>query len=253
MKHHSVRSKKIFYSFLLTSFLSGCASHIDNAEIDSPDEVNDPLEPLNRCVHYLNMGLDFAIVKPLAYVYRWTTPEALRSGITNFYTNLGAPINFANHLLQGRPEDAGNTIIRFVTNSTQGILGFFDPATEFGFPLKETGFNDTLNVWGINTGPYLVLPLFGPSSFRGSVGLVGDYYLQPYNHYFMNSSHNDDWISWTLTGVDVVRQREALIETIDDLVANSLDTYVTFRSIYFQKQAYRVTELNSNVGCAEEK
>lgn len=217
----------------------------DNILEDNENLVNDPLEPLNRGIYFINMGIDGLIVKPIALLYRHILPEPVRNSVGRFYINLHAPVSLANHLLQGQPKRAGNTLVRFSINTTLGVLGLFDIAEGFGFKSKETGFGDTLGIWGVNTGPYLMIPALGPSSFRGTVGIVGDFFLQPYNYYFMNSTHNDDWISWTLTGVDLTHQRNLYLESIDELVANSIDPYVTFRSVYFQQQQHQLNELRA--------
>lgn len=205
--------------------------------------VNDPLEPLNRGIYFINRGIDSVILKPIALVYRLVIPESVRNSVGHFYVNIHSPISFSNHLLQGNPSRANNSLIRFAINSTMGILGLFDAAETFGYKSNETGFGETLGVWGVNTGPYLMLPALGPCSFRGAAGIGGDYLLQPYNYYFMTSTKKDDWASWTLLGVDLVHQRNLYIESVDELIANSIDPYVTFRSIYFQQQQHRLNEL----------
>lgn len=216
--------------------------------IDDPDtavEINDPLELLNRGVYFVNMGVDGLIMKPLAITYRFILPDPVRESVGNFLTNLHAPVTLANHLLQGQPKRAGTTVIRFVMNSTLGILGLFDAAETFGFKKNETGFSETLGIWGVNTGPYLILPVLGPSCFRGAAGLGGDYFLQPYNYYFFHANDDEQWISWGITGTNMVHQRNEVLETVDDIVENSLDTYVTFRSLYFQLQEHRLKELRA--------
>lgn len=216
-------------------------------EEDAPPTppINDPLEPLNRGIYFINMGIDGIIMKPLALAYRHLLPDPVRSSIGHFYVNINSPVSFANHLLQGQPERAGNSLIRFAINTTLGILGLFDAAETFGFMPKDTGFGDTLGIWGVNTGPYLMLPALGPCSLRGTVGKVGDFFLQPYNYYFMTTTPDDDWASWTLTGVNLVHQRNLYLESIDELIANSIDPYVTFRSIYFQQEQHQLNELRS--------
>lgn len=235
----------------LTSATQDKISDQEQGAVGSPNDgadaaVNDPLEPLNRGIYFLNMGIDGIVLKPLALAYRLILPEAVRNSVGHFYVNIHSPVSFSNHLLQGQAGRAGNSLVRFVINSTMGILGLFDAAETFGYKSNETGFGETLGVWGVNTGPYLMLPALGPSSFRGTTGLVGDFFLQPYNYYFMTSTHNDDWASWTLTGVDLVHQRSLYIESVDELVANSIDPYVTFRSIYFQQQQHRLNELKNH-------
>ena len=136
-------------------------------ESEEEEESNDPLEPLNRFFYGINLMLDVAFLKPLAEVYRAVAPEPVRNGVRNVLDNLFAPVVFLNHILQGEAERATVTLGRFLMNSTIGCLGLVDAATEFGHPGYDTDLNQTLAVWGVETGPYLVLPLIGSSSFRG--------------------------------------------------------------------------------------
>lgn len=217
--------------------------NVDDA--DSAIEINDPLEPLNRGVYYINMVVDGLVMKPLAIAYRLLLPEPVRNSVGNFLTNLNAPVSFANHLLQWQPKRAGTTAFRFLVNSTLGVVGFLDVAEMMGYKKNETGFSETLGIWGVNTGPYLILPILGPSSFRGAAGLGGDYFLQPYNYYFFNASDDDQWISWAITGTNMVHQRNEVLEAVDEVEASSLDTYVTFRSLYFQLVEHRLKQLRA--------
>lgn len=206
------------------------------------DDENDPFEPLNRTIYFMNSIVDAIVLKPLAITYRLVLPEEVRNGVGNAFANLAAPITSLNHLLQGEPSRAGTALVRFGLNSTIGILGLFDAAKELGIEGIETNFNETLGVWGVNTGPYLMLPLIGPSSFRGTVGLGADYFTQPLN-YFVNTHHDNQDIAYSLLGLELVHQRNLVLEAVDDLEATSLDMYASLRSIYFQKQQYRLSKL----------
>lgn len=218
----------------------GDADEDNEDNIETGTEINDPLEPLNRLVFIVNKGVDGLIMKPLAIAYRLVLPEPVRNSVGNFYTNINSPVSFANHLLQGTPKEAGNSLARFVINSTVGILGLFDAAETFGFKSNETGLSDTLGVWGVNTGPYLILPALGPSSFRGVVGIGGDYFTQPYN-YLLNDA--DSSVSWIVTGIDLTHQRNLVLEKVDELSDSALDLYAAVRSIYFQSQKHRLEKL----------
>ncbi|MBX9805280.1 MAG: VacJ family lipoprotein [Alphaproteobacteria bacterium] len=207
---------------------------------------NDPLEPLNRVVFGINDFLDIAILRPVAEIYRAIMPEPVRKGVTNILDNSYSPIVFVNHVLQGSPERATVTLFRFLVNSTLGVLGTIDLSSELGFSRYDTGFNETLTKWGLDTGPYLVLPLIGPSSFRGTAGFVGDYYADPLNWFFTSSQHRDERYLLTVRyGIAIVSEREKVIETIKNIKDGSLDYYVTMRSIYFQRQAYMAEKLKS--------
>ena len=229
-------------ALLLTTFLTVPA--FAESDISDAATINDPLEPFNRVIYAVNGVIDGIIVKPLAIAYRLGLPEPVRDSVGNIIRNIKSPITFTNHLLQGEPGRAFTSLGRFVVNTTVGILGFFDAATELGLPGEETSFSETLGIWGVNSGPYLIVPVIGPSSARGLVGMGGDYFMQPYNYYFNgDSQHGDSWVPVAISGVDAVHQRNLVLETVDDVVANSADPYATFRSAYFQNQDYRIKKL----------
>lgn len=233
---------------LLLLNILACPVFADSqVEIDSPSkvlEINDPLEPLNRAVYAVNGVIDGLVMKPLAIAWRLVLPQPVRDSAGHVFANLKAPITFTNNLLQGQPKRAATTVGRFVINTTVGILGIFDAAAEIGLPGEETTFNETLGVWGVNTGPYLIVPIIGPCSFRQVAGMGADYFMQPYNYYFNgDSQHNDSWVPVAISGVEAVHQRNLVLESVDDVVENAADPYATFRSAYFQYQTYRVKKL----------
>ena len=209
----------------LAAALGGCAT------MQQPGEVYDPIEPVNRAVFSFNMVLDRFILEPVARGYRFITPEAARRSVANFLANLRSPVILANDALQGERERAGITLGRFMINTTLGVAGLFDPATTFGYPRHEEDFGQTLGVWGVPAGPYLMLPLLGPSNGRDTTGRVGDYFMNPLNFCCINE---DERLG--LFGVTAVSEREANIELLDDLRANSIDLYATIRTIYSQKR-----------------
>jgi phospholipid-binding lipoprotein MlaA len=214
---------------LLTACLNGCAT---TGGPPSSQEVADPIEPVNRAVFSFNMFVDRIVLEPVARAYRFVTPEAARRSVANFLANLRSPVIFANDALQGERERAGITLGRFMINTTLGVAGLFDPATAFGYPRHEEDLGQTLGVWGVASGPYLMLPLLGPSNGRDTVGKVGDYLINPLNYCCLNQ---DERLG--LFGVTAISEREANIELIDDLRANSIDLYATIRTIYTQKRA----------------
>lgn len=224
------------------------AEHVVGAEGESAGDEgpNDPLELLNRFFYTVNFILDVAFLRPLAEVYRAVAPEPVRNGVRNVLDNLFAPVVFLNHILQGEAERATVTLAQFLMNSTIGCLGMVDAASEFGHPRYDTDLNQTLAKWGIQTGPYLVLPLIGPSSFRGAIGFAGDYYSQPLTLYLINRHHHKHryWLR-IRDGMDLLSHREKVIDTLDNLEKNSLDLYVALRSIYFQRQKYMEENLKS--------
>lgn len=217
-------------------------------------EINDPLEPVNRLVFGINRVLDTVILKPVATIYQTILPQPIRTGVGNFIQNLYTPIYCLNHLLQGHPDAALVTFMRFTINTTIGVGGLVDICSEMGFNETPVTFSDTLGVWGVDTGPYLMLPIFGPYTFRGTAGLAADYYSNPFNYYLMHKEHcKHRWLSdaWMIS--ESIDNRSKLMETIDDLEKNSADYYSTVRSIHFQIQKYKVSLLKAHVPFAKNK
>lgn len=194
-------------------------------------EANDPLEPFNRAMLDFNLALDKAVLKPVAFVYKEGLPDPIQTNIHNFLENLRGPVIFANDLMQGEWDRAGNTLLRFAMNSTIGLAGINDFATEAGIPKHDEDFGQTTAVWGVDSGPYLVLPIFGPSNPRDGVGMLVDSLIDPF--------------TWTTPGefrlgVTVTRavdKRARNYDAIDDLEKNSLDLYAAIRSLYRQRRA----------------
>lgn len=214
----------------------------DDAYVD-PSELKDPLEPLNRGIFAINDRLDGAIIRPVAQVYADIAPKPIRDSVTNFMDNLWFPVNFVNFILQGRMEQAGISLFRFLLNTTMGVGGVLDPAAEFGLEKENTGLGDTLGSWGVEPGPYLMLPLFGPSTFRHTLGFFADQTLHPLALWVRNKkAHQNDnkhhqWWHWYVgkQALEFVSTRADLLETLDGLQKNSLDYYVAVRSLYGQK------------------
>lgn len=213
----------------------------DDSIIDG--EMIDPLEPLNRFTFAVNDYADGAAIKPVAHLYEDVTPEEVRKGVTNFTDNLCFPINFVNFLGQGRFEHAGHSVARFFVNTILGVGGIFDPATEvFGLKKEKTGFGETLGSWGMHAGPYLVLPLYGPSSFRGGIGKAADYFGHPLYLATINKkvhkrhNHHHQYYHWYIgTGImDAINLRQQYLKTLDDLKAESIDEYEARKSLYTQ-------------------
>src|SRR5690606_17333861 len=139
----------------------------------------DPWEPFNRRVHRFNDVVDRYVASPLAHAYVDVVPRPVRLGVRNFFSNLGQPVNALNALLQGKPAEAGKALARFVMNSTLGVVGIFDPASDAGLPYSSEDFGQTLGTWGWERSRYVELPLFGPRTVRDVFGLVGDAPLAP--------------------------------------------------------------------------
>jgi phospholipid-binding lipoprotein MlaA len=216
--------------------LGGCASvPNDPEERKAYYETNDPIEPVNRAIFSFNQGLDAVILKPVASVYKQVLPQTLQDGIRNFLNNLRTPLILANNLLQGDIDGAHQTIARFITNSIIGIGGFGDPAGDLGVKYRSEDFGQTLGVWGMGEGPYLMLPIFGPSNPRDLIGLVVESVADPIDIWADNTDRDAIPISrLLLRGID---RRAGNLKTIDELEKSSLDFYATVRSLYRQVRA----------------
>jgi len=216
--------------------LSGCATVPDDPDARAAyDEINDPLEPMNRYFFEVNYAIDELILKPWAGWYYVALPKFARDGVRNALNNLQSPIVFFNDLLQGEPERAGITLARFVINSTLGLAGLIDVAREMGLVYHDEDFGQTLAVWGADEGPYLVLPLLGPSNPRDAVGIAVDTVMDPF---FWIARHYDvNYMLYIRAGLDVVDARSRNLETLDEIRRNAIDYYATIRSLYRQDRA----------------
>lgn len=197
-------------------------------------EDNDPLEPLNRSIFWINEVIDIFFLERLAAMYNGVVPELVRERVGYVLRNLSEPIVFANNLLQGDIEDAGDTLGRFVVNSTFGLAGIFDVSTDWGLPYKKEDFGMTLASWGVEPGPYLVLPILGPSNVRDTVGRIGDYAFDPINWWAYTTDH--ELYSNIRTGVQVLDAKADILEILEDLRRNSIDYYASIRSWYFERR-----------------
>jgi len=215
-----------------TLLLSGCATppKDDPAALEAFNQANDEAEPFNRTVFDVNMALDKAILKPIAFVYKEGVPMEGRQAVGSFLSNLRTPVIFANDLMQGEWDRAWTTLVRFAANSTFGIGGLVDVAQDMGFQKHDEDFGQTLAVWGVQEGPYLMLPLFGPSNPRDAVGRVVDMVLDPLTWYA------PDWASYSRFGLTAVHSRAEHYDELNDLEKSSLDFYAAIRSLYRQKR-----------------
>jgi phospholipid-binding lipoprotein MlaA len=204
-------------------------------------EANDPLEPTNRKVFKFNMALDRNVMKPVAKAYRKTFPAFVRNSLRNFLDNIAFPQTFINDVLQGKPGRAAETAMRFFVNTVAGVFGFFDVAAQYGLPAHKEDFGQTLAVWGVTEGPYLMIPFLGPHSARHAAGRVGDELLDPLT-YVAPGGWQYRVASITSTVIDIVDTRARNIEALEDLERNSLDLYATIRSLYRQNRASKIRD-----------
>ena len=196
-------------------------------------KINDPVEKANRYIFKFNQGVDNVVLKPVTGIYR-ILPKFIRSGVHNFLHNLKTPVILANNILQGDPARASDTLIRFVINTTIGIGGVRDQASSWGIDPHTEDFGQTLAVWGIGEGPYLMLPILGPSNPRDTVGKVVDYLVDPITWLARNT--DEDWFPITRTVVNTVDTRDRLWDALEDLEKSSIDYYAAVRSLYRQQR-----------------
>ena len=227
---------------LLLVFTSGCTTLVSNpADPDyalARQELRDPLEPINRAIFKFNDGADKFLLKPVAKGYKAITPKPVRKGISNALSNLTEPRNIINNFLQGKFGDGIGSTYRFLTNSTIGILGLFDVASAMGVEKTPEDFGQTLGAWGVKPGPYLVLPLLGPSSLRDGTGTGIDLLGLRTNKRIADDSS----VEVGLTTTNVVDTRASLLGATD-LLDSQLDPYLFLRNAY---QAERIRVLYDN-------
>lgn len=228
-------------TWVLAAFLfltAGCATMPDPNDAEAVAEyikVNDPAEPANRAIFEINRGLDGALLKPVAKFYRDVTPQYFQDRINDLLNNLRSPVIFFNDLLQGELKRAMATAVRFVVNSTFGLLGLNDIATDMGLEGHNEDFGQTLAVWGMPEGPYVVLPLFGPSNPRDTIGIIVDFLADPFNIWAGNTDR--DYAIWARSGTRAVDLRAIHMEALDSVEKTSLDFYASIRSLYRQRRA----------------
>jgi len=227
----SKQSKKNIVLLVCILFLTGCG---EKSTVDGEPQIYDPAEEVNRVTMDVNEVVDKAILEPVAKGYRYGTPRALRIAIANFLRNLKSPVIIGNELLQGDLTGAGNATARVVINTLAGFGGILDLAADGGIPYEPEDFGQTLAKWGFGNGPYVVLPLLGPSTFRDATGRLVDSYADPLRIYLFNTG--EERLHYIRIGSEVISQREELLDVIDDLRRNSFDYYAAVRSAYYQNR-----------------
>jgi phospholipid-binding lipoprotein MlaA len=211
--------------------LGGCATLPPGSKPDPRDRF----ERANRSVYTFNKAIDHAILRPVARGYVKVTPQPLRRGISNFLANIDYPITIINDALQGKVHDSLSDVARFGINTVVGVGGLFDPATHWGFEKHDEDFGQTLGKWGVHPGPYLMLPIFGPSTVRDAPAKVVDHFTSP-KTYLLNT-HEDLAVSV----VGVVDKRAGLLDT-DHLIDNAYDPYAFLRNAWLQRREYQVRD-----------
>jgi phospholipid-binding lipoprotein MlaA len=200
-------------------------------------DANDPFEPVNRSVFQVNTALDSALIEPASNAYAAVTPEFARTGVRNVFTNLNRPVVFANAVLQGEMEDAGYVLNSFFVDTVFGLGGLFALAEADGVPQPAEDFGQTLAVWGVPDGPYLMLPLLGPSTVRDATGRFVDRYPHPFN---WNADFSSSDEAWALRGLNGIDQRARAQNAMDTLDRTAIDPYVQLRSAWRQNRERQI-------------
>lgn len=218
--------------------VAGCATTGQRANLDP----RDPYESFNRGVWDFNQGADKVIIKPATTVYRAVTPVPARRGISRVFANLLEPLHFINNLLQGKPRRAVNALGRFVVNTTIGVGGLADHATDLGLPDTSEDFGQTFAVWGARKSPYLVLPILGPSTVRDAAGTAVQFAVDPLPIALDEIGASGE-IKAGATVLRVVNARSKLIDSgVDAVLETSADSYATARDAYFQQREVAITD-----------
>lgn len=217
---------------VMVACVAACASSATEQH-----EYDDPFEGYNRAMFSFNYQVDKYVIKPVAEGYRAVTTPFIRERISSVIDNLKEPVSAGNHLLQADPEASVKSLSRFVINSTLGLVGMFDVAEGWGLPKDKTTFNETFAKWCIPQGPFIVLPLLGPSTPRAATGMALDFVFDPVYWATYQDANVHDKASWGYAIAQGITAREAALDILDDLERNSVDFYATMRSAYLQNQS----------------
>jgi phospholipid-binding lipoprotein MlaA len=232
-------------ALFLVAALSGCAHappKTDTAAYEAYQAQNDPIEPTNRFFYAVNDRIDRYAFKPVAQGYVAITTQGIRNHVGDFVGNIGEPARMVNFMFSGKSRDAGTSLVRFVLNSTIGIGGIFDPAGALGYKELDTDFGLTLAEWGVPPGPYLYLPVFGPSGARDVWYIPVQFFATPMELAPESTALND--FGWAQNGLHLINTRAEYIQPIDQIRATALDPYATFRSLYRQSRVSELQEIN---------
>lgn len=244
-----MRLRTLGLAIAALALLAGCASRPDADDPEGLAEFqqrNDPLEPLNRVGFQIHEAIDRAVLEPAARGYRFVVPAPARTGIQNVLANLRTPVVLANDLLQGSGDRARITLGRFMVNSTLGLAGIVDISREWGVAGHSEDFGQTLAVWGVGEGPFLFIPILGPSNPRDLVGTAAGFALDPLA--YAGQGAVVDALNLTRTGLTILDVREGLLETVEQVRETSLDPYATFRSGYRQRRNAAINNREPQLG-----
>jgi phospholipid-binding lipoprotein MlaA len=228
---------------LLGGALTGCATRPPADDPEALEEfraTNDPIEPWNRAMYDVHQAIDTVVLRPVAVGYRAVVPGPVRTGVVNVLSNLRSPVILINDALQGETQRFGTTLGRFLLNTTLGVGGILDVAEDLGLPEHGEDFGQTFAVAGVEEGPYLFIPILGPSNPRDLLGYAADIAADPFTWLTFGNRDLAETLQYIRAGATVVSTRESLLDTLDDVQRTSLDPYATLRSAYRQRRAREI-------------
>jgi phospholipid-binding lipoprotein MlaA len=228
---------------LLGGTLTGCATRPPADDPEALEEfraTNDPIEPWNRAMYDVHQAIDTVVLRPVAVGYRAVVPGPVRTGVANVLSNLRSPVILINDALQGETQRFGTTLGRFLLNTTLGVGGILDVAEDLGLPEHGEDFGQTFAVAGVEEGPYLFIPILGPSNPRDLLGYAADIAADPFTWLTFGNRDLAETLQYIRAGATVVSTRESLLDTLDDVQRTSLDPYATLRSAYRQRRAREI-------------
>ncbi len=231
--------KALFLTTLICISLGACVSTkaaSESKQVQVTEQNGDPFESVNRSIYQFNFKLDRWVLKPVASFYKEHVPSPVRRGVRNFFSNLWEPNTMVNALLQGKPDKAADSTARFILNTTIGVLGIFDVATPLGVVEHEEDFGQTLAVWGVGDGPYIMLPFLGPSNLRDTGGLVLQYGLTDLVPPIFDGSEQ-----MIASGMRLIDTRTALLG-VDETLQLQVDPYLFLRESYRQSRAVAIAD-----------
>lgn len=240
-------SLRLLQAGLMAGLLTGCATRPPASDPDALADykaANDPFEPTNRVFYAVNDGILTYALTPVARGYKQVVPQPVRSGVHNVLNNMGQPVQWVNDVLEAKPRRAGDSFMRFAINTTAGVGGIFDVARRVGYPDHDADGGSTLAIWGFPAGPYLYLPIYGPSGLRDGFGRGIDAISSPFTWLSFNGSNS---LGWSQAGLGALDQTSLHLKDIEQVKAGALDPYATFRSLYRQlREAQTATIRNDH-------
>ena len=237
-------SGKNFSAIMLTASAAMLLAACSTTEANNSG-FSDPFERTNRMVFAFNDAVDDAVIHPVVKGYRAVVPKPGRTGVRNFLRNLKSPVTLANQVLQGDVDGAGDVVVRTTVNTLLGFGGVVDIAGSEGIKYEQEDFGQTLGVWGVGHGPYIVVPFLGPSSLRDYSGYFVDMLADPLRWYLHNT--NEEGWYYAKVGADYLDLRESLMDVLKDLESSSIDYYAAVRSTYHQRREALVNDQSASV------